>query len=301
MELVLSKTAIEEFIGPFMLLWKLKLFTIAGVKLSLGNVLMALTFLLFATRISRMISRQINQRIILKFVEEKSSQNTYQTFAYYGSLASVIALSLTTAGIPLTIFTVVGGALAIGVGFGSQNIVSNFISGIIMLVEQPIKVGDIVEVDGMTGTVITIGTRSTKIRTAESKVYIVPNSFFLEKGVTNWNFENNVIRSTISFGVAYGTDTQKLKNVCMDILLNEEGIEKDPIPLVFFDDFGDNNLIFQLVFFCDTTKIETLGHVKSSVRFKVDSQFRELGIEMAFPQRDFNFKLKKPLEVKVLN
>ena len=292
---------ISEIFATLSGLWKYKLITIAGVKLSFGNILLGLLCLLFASRISNLISRMINKRIIEKYVEDKSSQNTYQTFAFYGSLAMVVALSLTLAGIPLTVFTVVGGALAIGVGFGSQNIVNNFISGIIILIEKPVKVGDIVEVDGITGMVTVIGTRSTKIRNAENKVFVVPNSFFLEKGVTNWTFETNILRSTVSFGVAYGTDARLVENVCMDVLLNTEGIEQNPMPLVLFEDFSDSNLVFSLIFFSNLSKVPSLPFVRSAVRFKINERFKEHGIQMAFPQRDINFSGLKPIEVKVLS
>ncbi len=290
---------LKESLAAFDSIWRIKLITIAGIKLSLGNVTVALFLLVFATRLSRLAVKLINKKLILRFVEDKASQTTYQTFAFYGCLTLFVTLSLTIAGIPLTVFTVVGGALAIGVGFGSQNIVNNFISGVIMLVEQPIKVGDVVEVDGIVGNVVSIGTRSTKIRNADHKVFIVPNSFFLEKGVLNWNFETTIIRSTLDFGVAYGTDTRLVENACMDILLNTEGVEQTPIPYVFFTDFAESNLTFQLVFFCDTEKVDSLGHIRSAIRFKIDQKFRDLGIEMAFPQRDMRLKMDKTIDVRI--
>lgn len=292
---------LQETLSALDIIWKIKLITVAGIKLSLGNVVVALILLLFATRLSRLMVKLINKKLILRFVEDKASQTTYQTFAFYGCLALFVTLSLTIAGIPLTVFTVVGGALAIGVGFGSQNIVNNFISGVIMLVEQPIKVGDVVEVDGLTGTVLSIGTRSTKIRNADNKVFIVPNSFFLEKGVLNWNFETTSIRATLDFGVAYGSDVKQVENICMDIMLNNEHIEQSPLPYVFFTDFADSNLNFQLIFYCDTDKVASLNHVKSEVRFKIDEKFRHHKIEMAFPQRDFRLKMDRTLDVKVIS
>jgi len=292
---------LNETLTALGMLWKLKLLTIAGIKLSFGNVLVATILLLFATRLSRLSVKIINKKLILRFVEDKASQTTYQTFAFYGCLALFVTLSLTIAGIPLTVFTVVGGALAIGVGFGSQNIVNNFISGVILLVEQPVRVGDIVEVDGVSGKVVAIGTRSAKIQTADNKVFIVPNSFFLEKGVMNWNLETNIIRTTIEFGVSYGSDVRKVENICMDIMLNTEGIEQAPIPLVLFTNFADSNLTFELIFFCNIDKVASLNHVKSEVRFKIDDKFRELGISMPFPQRDMNLRIDKPLSVKVLS
>ncbi len=282
-------------------LWKLKLITIAGIKLTLGNVLVALILLLLSARLSRLVVKLINKRLILRFVDDKASQTTYQTFAFYGCLSSFVCLSLTIAGIPLTVFTVVGGALAIGVGFGSQNIVNNFISGVILLIEQPVRVGDTVEVDGITGTVIAINTRSAKIRNADNKVFIVPNSFFLEKGIVNWNYETNILRTTIDFGVSYGSDVRHLENICMDIMLNEEGIEQTPVPQVLFTDFADSSLSFQLIFFCNVEKVASLNHVKSAVRFKIDDKFREFGISMPFPQRDMNLRMDKPISVNVIS
>jgi potassium-dependent mechanosensitive channel len=293
-------TKIKEVLTIFTLMWDHKLFTIAGIKISLGNLTVAMILLLFATRLSRLATRIINRRIIEPFVEDKSSQNTYQTFAFYGSLALFVTLSLTIAGIPLTVFTVVGGALAIGVGFGSQNIVNNFISGVIILVEQPVKVGDTVEVDGMLGTVQTIGTRSTKIKNGDSKIYVIPNSFFLEKSVLNWNYETNIIRTTINFGVAYGSDVRLVESVCHEILMHTEGIHHGHAPKVIFEDFGDSNLTFQLLFWCDTTVISTLAEMRSAIRFKIDDKFKEHKISMAFPQRDMNIKIDKSLDVRLL-
>lgn len=292
--------AFNEFMAPITMVWNHKLLTITGIKLSLGNVTMALTLLLFATRLSRLLSRQIDKRLIQKFVHDKSSQVTYHTFAYYASLAAVITLSLATAGIPLTVFTVFGGALAIGVGFGSQNIVNNFISGIILLIEQPIKVGDIVDLDNISGSVQSIGIRSSQVKNGEGKIFVIPNSFFLEKSVLNWTYEDSIIKTQINFGVAYGTDVKLVENVCLDILLNTDGVLQKPGPVVLFDNFGESTLDFQLHFWCDLSSTNP-GELRSSIRFKIDDKFRSHKIEMAFPQRDMNIRLSKPLDVKVLS
>lgn len=291
---------INDFFSPVAMVWNHKLLTIAGIKLSLGNVTIALTMLLFATRLSRLSARLIDKRLIQKFVEDRSSQATYQTFAFYGCLAGFVTMSLAIAGIPLTVFTVFGGALAIGVGFGSQNIVNNFISGIILLVEQPIKVGDIVELEDISGSVVAIGTRSTQVKNAEGKIFVVPNSFFLEKSVLNWSYENPIVKTQVNFGVAYNSDVRMVENVCMDILLNTEGILQTPIPLVLFENFSESNLEFQLHFWVDLTLISSPGELRSHVRFSVDEKFKQHKIEMAFPQRDLNLKINRPLDVKVL-
>lgn len=292
---------INEFLTPIALIWNHKLITIAGIKLSLGNVVMALTMLLFAARLSRLVSKAIDKRLIQPFVEDKSSQVTYQTFIFYGCLALFVTLSLAIAGIPLTVFTVFGGALAIGVGFGSQNIVNNFISGIILLVEKPIKVGDIVELDNITGAVQSIGTRSTLVKTGEGKIFVVPNSFFLEKSVLNWSYEHTTVRTQVSFGVAYGSDVRLVENICMDILLNTDGILQQPLPLVLFENFSESNLEFVLQFWVNLNEIPSTALVRSQVRFKIEEKFKQHKIEMAFPQRDLNLKVARPLEVSVLS
>jgi potassium-dependent mechanosensitive channel len=291
----------QEISAIIDMLWQYKLFTIAEIDIRLGNILVAFTLLIFAGKLSRLVVKIINKKVILRFVDDKASQTTYQTFAFYAALALFVTLSLTVAGIPLTVFTVVGGALAIGVGFGSQNIVNNFISGVILLVEQPIKVGDVVDIDGMTGTIVAINTRSTKIKTIENKVYVVPNSFFLEKSVLNWTFEESVVRTHIDFGIAYGSDTRKVENLCMHILLNTEGVEQEPIPKVSFENFADSSLNFQLRFWCDLNKIDGLAEIRSRIRFELDQQFRDNKIEMAFPQRDMNVKLGRPIDIKILS
>lgn len=285
---------------PFLDLWNVKLITFAGIKLTLGPTLLALIILGCASRLSRMVVRLVNKRLIEQFVEDKAARNTYQTFAFYGALAGVVILALTVAGIPLTALTVVGGALAIGVGFGSQNIVNNFISGVILLVEQPVKVGDVVEVDGMIGVIESIGTRSTKLKNIDGKIFVIPNSFFLEKAVLNFTFQATVLRQTISLGVAYGTDTRQVENVCMDILLNTEGVKQDPMPMVIFDNFGESTLDFQLIFWNDISTSNAML-MKSDIRYRLNDKFNKLGIELAFPQRDVNLKVQRPLEVKMLS
>jgi potassium efflux system protein len=291
----------HEILNFISLLWKHKLFTIADIDIRLGNLVVALTLLLFASRLSRLAVKIINRRLIVRFVDDRATQTTYQTFAFYAVFALFVTMSLTVAGIPLTVFTVVGGALAIGVGFGSQNIVNNFISGVILLVEQPVKVGDVVELEGMTGSIIAINTRSTKIKTAENKIYVVPNSFFLEKSVLNWTFEESMVRTTIQFGVAYGSDVRLVEKTCLEVLHTIKGVEQTPPPQVFFEDFGDSNLTFALYFWCDLHKVEGLANMRSSVRFEIDRSFRENKIEMAFPQRDMNLKVGRHLDVKIIS
>lgn len=293
--------AYHEITEPLSLVWNHKLFTIGGVKLSLGNLVLALTLLLFATRVSRLVAKMIDRRLIQKFVPDRGIQMTYQTFVFYVCLLINVTIALAIAGIPLTVFTVFGGALAIGVGFGSQNIVNNFISGVILMVERPIRVGDNIELDTISGAVVMIGTRSTHIRRGDGKIFIVPNSFFLEKSVLNWTYESTRLKEQINFGVAYNSDVKLVEQLMLKILQEEDGVLKVPAPTVIFDNFNLSHLDFQAHFYCNLRGEKPGSEIKSSMRFKMNKVFKEHQIEMAFPGRDMNLKVSDALEVKILS
>jgi len=290
----------HEITEPLSLVWNHKLFTLGGVKLSLGNLTLALTLLLFATRLSRRVAKFIDRKLIQKFVPDQGIQMTYQTFVFYVCLLINVTIALGIAGIPLTVFTVFGGALAIGVGFGSQNIVNNFISGVIIMAERPIRVGDIVQLDAITGTVIAIGTRSTHIRNGEGKIFVVPNSFFLEKSVLNWTYENSRLKDQVNFGVDYNSDVKLVESLTLQLLKDEPGILQDPAPFVLFDNINLNSLDFQAHFYCSLKYEKSSAQIKSSLRFKLKEKFKEHHIDMAHPQRDMNLKVSDALEVKIL-
>jgi small-conductance mechanosensitive channel len=210
---------------------------------------------------------------------------------------TLIIFSFILVDIPLSIFAFAGGALAIGIGFGSQNIVSNFISGLILMAEKPIKVGDIVQVSDTIGTVIEIGVRATRIRTMENKIWILPNSIFLENAVLNWTDNNPVIRTEVVVGVAYGSNTEHVQKLAIDLMNSVDFTEKEPAPRVIFSNFGDNSLEFKLVFWADNTKIDSYEKCRSDLRFAIDRVFRENNIEISFPQRDLHLRSAVPIEI----
>lgn len=280
-------------------IWHLKLITVQNVQLTLGNVTLALVMLLLTNRLAKLLSKFILKRLVLPFHPDSQALNTYRRLIYTTNFALFFVISLSIAGIPLTIFTVVGGALAIGVGFGSQNIVNNFISGLILMAEKPLKVGDVVELDNITGTVLEIATRATRIRTMENKVWIIPNSMFLEKAVLNWTNGNSIVRTDVAVGVAYGSDLEKVKQLSLKVLQDMAFVEPSPNARVIFDDFGDSSLTFRLLFWADLDKVDTLMECRSEIRFALDRVFREAQIEISFPQRDLHLRSSTPLEVKI--
>ena len=172
-----------ERLEPF---WNQGLVRIGGTWLTPGKILTAIAVLVIGTLVARRLSEAVGGRMLRRLGFDEGAGRAFEQLAFYAMLACVLLVALQTLAIPLTAFAVVGGALAIGVGFGSQNVVNNFISGLILLAERPIKVGDLVQLDELWGNVERVGLRSTRIRTGDNAHIIVPNSSFLENNVTNW-------------------------------------------------------------------------------------------------------------------
>jgi potassium-dependent mechanosensitive channel len=215
-------------------------------------------------------------------------------------LAFVVLFAMYTVNIPLTVFTLFGGALAIGVGFGAQNLINNFISGLIMLLERPIKVGDIVDVDGVRGRVSTIGARCSHVRRFDGIEMLVPNSAFLEKNVTNWTLSDRLIRFSVTVGVAYGSPVRDVSKLMMMVLEEHGKILKYPEPLVLFEDFGESALVFTSYYWIELAGETDSRIVASDIRFRIDRLFREAGISIAFPQRDIHLDGIGPVDVRIV-
>ncbi len=214
-----------------------------------------------------------------------------------GFVLAVITLNL--ARIPLTVFAFMGGALAIGIGFGTQTLLRNFISGIIVLFERKVRVGDIVDVDGVQGVVTAVDIRSTTVRQFDGIETMVPNSLLLEQKVTNWTGESPTMRRVVKVGVAYGSPTRQVADI-MKAAADEHGLVlKDPSPFVIFDDFGDNALVFALYFWVDLAKSNGM-QVQSDLRFMLEKRFADAGIAIAFPQRDIHLDTARPLQIEVV-
>ena len=200
--------------------------------------------------------------------------------------AILIVTTLDVMNVPLTAFAFLSGAVAIGVGFGAQNIIKNFISGWILMWERPIRIGDFLEVDGARGTVETINTRSTRIRRVDGVHMLIPNSKLLENTVVNWTLIDNLTRTSVRVGVAYGSDCKLTARLIEQATRQQEDILTEPKPVVIFDDFGDNALMFESFFWVNATKERDLRVIRSQVRFTIDELFAEHDIVIAFPQRD---------------
>jgi small-conductance mechanosensitive channel len=226
--------------------------------------------------------------------------HTVKRVVFFAILVLVIVTALSLLGIPLTAFAFATGAIAIGIGFGAQNIINNFISGWILMAERPIRIHDFIEIEGTNGTVEEIGVRSTRIRRVDGVHLLVPNSLLLEHMVVNWTLIDNNIRTTVRVGVAYGSPVHKVADLIRQAVDENSEAMKSPKPIVVFEDFGDNALVFDTYFWCQVAGERELRSIRSEIRFRVAELFAANDIVVAFPQRDVHFDANRPLEVRVL-
>jgi small-conductance mechanosensitive channel len=199
---------------------------------------------------------------------------------------------LQSAGINLSTLSIMAGALGVGIGFGLQNITNNFVSGLVILFERPIKVGDRIEVGDITGDVIKISMRSTTIITNDNITVIIPNSDFITSTVINWSHNDRNVRFNVPVGVSYGSDPEKVKALLLKVADEEDAVLKKPAPDVIFTEFADSSLNFHLRVW--TTSHTTRPKVLTSqLYFNIFKIFKENGIEIPFPQRDLHIIEKK--------
>jgi small-conductance mechanosensitive channel len=279
--------------------WEQELVVVDDRSVTTGKVVTAVVLFVLGYIASRFASRLLRRLLARGFSMDAGAALAFQGLSFYLLLTLFFLLSLRTVGIPLTAFTVLGGGIAIGVGFGSQNIVNNFISGLILMVERPIKVGDIVEVDETYGHIEQIGARSTRVRTFDNIHIIVPNSAFLEQNVVNWTLSDNLVRTYVDVGVAYGSNTREVDRLIQRALADHGKVMDDPEPVVLFTEFGDNALGFRAYFWLRMRLMMDRRRVESDVRHRIDRLFRDAGITIAFPQRDVHLDTLQPLEIRL--
>jgi len=261
--------------------------TIGNLKFSLMGITLAVFLLLVTYNVVRLWKNVFQKRILKDSGMDMGVQESITTISVYLIWIAGILLSMNVFGLNMTSITVVLGALGIGIGFGLQNIFNNFLSGIILLFERPIKVGDDVEINGLWANVKKINVRSTVVQTYDNATLIIPNSDFISSTVTNWSFSDKRIRRSITVGVAYGSDLDLVKTSMLEAADKVSRVAKLPKPDVLFKDFGDSALVFVLRFW---TRVEYYASVESAVRFEIDRLFRERRIEICFPQRDLHIR-----------
>ena len=237
------------------------------------------------------ITKYIVNRLSLKLTASKKDPNLIHLISRLLYIVAIVLGVLTTLhilNIPLTAFAFLSGAIAIGLGFGAQNIINNFISGWILMWERPIKIGDFLEIEENKGTVESINTRSTLVRRIDGVHMLIPNSKLLENTVVNWTLVDRLIRSSVRIGVAYGSPVKTVTALILQATIEQKNILSDPKPTVYFDDFGDNALVFEVNFWINSQVEGGIRLMRSNIRYRIDELFTENNIVIAYPQRDIH-------------
>jgi small-conductance mechanosensitive channel len=254
---------------------------------------LTLVYLVFATLLLFYLASKINKILTHRLLAR--SRIDYGVRAAVGSIMKYVVLTigfiiiLQTAGINLSSLTILFGALGIGIGFGLQNVINNFVSGLIILFERPIKVGDRIEVAGVAGDVIDISMRATTIVTNDNISIIVPNSQFISETVINWSHTDRNVRFNYPVGVSYKEDPQVVKKVLLEVALDNPGVLKEPKPDVLFTEYAESAIMFNLRVWT-REYINRPGVLKSQLYYEISRRFREEGIEIPFPQSDIHIK-----------
>jgi len=271
-------------IHPFVLKWGRELMEygipIGERTITLGSMLAAALCVFSAWAIGRLINAFLTHRIFPHSAVDVGMREAITATIGYLLLVGGVLLAIVQLGFDITSLAIVAGALSVGVGFGMQTLVSNFVSGLIILYERPFRLGDILEHQGVMGSVKRIRTRSTIMQTFDESELVLPNSELLTKQITNWTLSNYRARATISIGVAYGSNVELVRETLVETAAAHPRMIEEP--QVFFTRFGDSSLDFQLMIWVD---IRERMQVVSDVLFAIDKAFREKGIEIPFPQR----------------
>ncbi len=262
--------------------------SIGEIQLSLDGVITLAIVFVVGILITRWLQRVLRLSVLPRTKMDHGAQNAIVTgFGYFGfTLAALVAAS--TAGLNLSNLTVVFGALSVGIGFGLQAIVSNFVSGMILLIERPVKVGDWVEVAGYSGFIRRISVRSTRIETFDKHDVVIPNSDFITGAVTNMTLSSKIGRLIIPIGVAYGSDIDETRKILLEAAETQDGVLTRPEPTVLFMGLGDSALDFEVR--CYLKDVNALLGTRSEMLTKIYRDLNTAGIEIPFPQRDIHLR-----------
>lgn len=281
--------------------WSFKVAIIDSNPITVANIVIALIVFIFGLRLARKLSVLFEKRVFSRLELNDNARAAMQTIFFYILIAIFTFVSLDIAQIPLRVFAFLGGALAIGIGFGSQNLVKDFISGLIIMIEQPVRLGDMIELgDGTNGRIVKIGAISTHIRTFRNIDVLVPNHSLIEGQVINWTLSDRRAKRSLNVGVAYGSPTRKVEELlCQAANENERVITEKP-PQAYFINFGDNTLDFELHYWIQMSRPGDERRVASELRHRLVELFDDHHVAIAFPQRDVHLDSARPLEISLV-
>ncbi|CCO50337.1 Mechanosensitive ion channel family protein [Vibrio nigripulchritudo SOn1] len=266
---------------------EMTLFTFNDQPVTLWAILAVPMWVVLSLWIAKLVIKTASSRLTASG-KDPNIVHLIERVLYVIALGMVFLTTLSMLKIPITAFAFLSGAIAIGFGFGAQNIINNFISGWILIGEKPIRIGDFLEVEGAKGTVEQINTRSTRIRRVDGVHMLIPNSKLLENTVVNWTLRDKLIRGSVVVGVAYGSNVRLVEKLMREATTSNPKVLITPEPGVFFQDFGDNALIFESFFWIHSQIEGGIRAVTSDIRFAIDTSFKTHEITIAYPQRDIH-------------
>lgn len=265
------------------------LFRLGNITITPLFLVKCAIFLAALNVLTKLSKRFLARRVLARTKIERGQQYAIvRTFGYFVFLLGLI-VGLDSTGLNLRSLLVVGGALGVGVGFGLQNVAANFVAGLVILFEQPVKLGDYIDVGGTVGEVIKIGARGTWVRTFDNEVIIVPNSEFINNRVTNWTANDRTVRFSIPVGVAYNSDLKKVRSLLEEIARRHPEVLPQPAPTAVVRTFGDNSVNF-LLRVSSTTAVSHPWMFQSDLMIEIARVFNEEKIEIPFPQRDIHVR-----------
>ncbi|MEJ2112972.1 MAG: mechanosensitive ion channel [Flavobacteriaceae bacterium] len=262
--------------------------SIGSFSITLGSVIVFIISIWLAITIARFVRFILEGDVLPRLNLPRGVPGAISIMTSYIIIGFGIIVAIMGAGIDLNSFALLAGALGVGIGFGLQNIVNNFISGLILIFERPIQIGDAVQVEELSGRVTHIGIRSSTVKTWDGAEVIVPNGNLISNKLINWTLSDQRRRIEIKVGVAYGSDVNLVMESLLECAKQNEKIIEYPSPYVLFDDFGDSSLNFELR--CWTSDFASWVEIRSDIRVAIDKAFKEKNIEIPFPQRDLHLK-----------
>ncbi|WP_051361723.1 mechanosensitive ion channel family protein [Solimonas soli] len=261
---------------------------IGGVRIVVGKLIAGVLMFIVLFTFTRWLRRKLEYDWLVRAGVEPSTRDAAATLFGYVTFVIAALVGVSSAGLDLSNLAIVAGALSVGIGFGLQNIVSNFVSGLILLFERPVRTGDHISVSGAEGVVRKMRIRATEIETGDRETIIMPNSNLLSNPVQNRNLRTHAGRVVLSVGVAYGSDPEQVRELLLAIAAAHPRVLKVPATVVLFVNFGPSSLDFELMAPIDDA--DAKGSVASDLRFAIVKAFREANIEMPFPQQDVHLR-----------
>lgn len=270
------------------------LFHVGGAPIDLYSLIALVLVLMITAVVARKVRRLLELYFLRRLPVEAGAQYSVASLTQYCLWVIGLLIGLRILNINLTAIAVVAGALGVGIGFGLQNVVANFVCGLVLLVERPIRVRDRITMEGVEGNVRAVNFRSTLIETNDNISVIVPNSEFINKKVINWSIGDPKVRIHVPVGVAYGSNLETVTRTLLSVAAEAEGVLKNPAPEVRFIEFGDSSLNMELLVWT----LHPARHflLRSQLNYAIDAAFRREGVEVPFPQRDVHVKSASGLE-----